>query len=326
MEALTTTNQQQITARIDQLIDRFLFEQDVKANSRQVYRNNMKAFFAWVQSAGHNLSDLTRVQILDYKTYLLQSGKSTLTVAGYLGTVRIFFEWCEGHKLYPNIAKGVRAPRDKKAFRKNPISFEQSIELMIHFNGKAGKSEAAARDSAVIHLLLVMGLRTIEVIRANIEDICFIDGRRVIMIQGKGWDEKNEAMELTNEAYEPIQRYLRMRGNPSRGPLFVSTSNNNRGQRLTTHSISYMAKAGLRAIGIDDKSVTAHSLRHTAAHNILRGGEDIFKVQGMLRHADIKTTMRYTAGMNQEMRLKDSGEGFLSRLYTEAIRERQTAA
>jgi integrase len=80
------------------------------------------------------------------------------------------------------------------------------------------------------------GLRTIEVIRASVEDITFKGGQRVFST-GKGRDEKDNFVLLTDKSYQPIE-YLATRENiKSSDPLFTSTSNNSKGERLTTRTM-----------------------------------------------------------------------------------------
>ena len=165
-------------------------------------------------------------------------------------------------------------------------------------------------------MLLRTGLRTIEVSRANIEDITFKGNQRVLVIQGKGRDEKDDFVILTDSAYKPIARYLKSRGKVNSGePLFVSNSNNNKGKRLSTRTISYIAKEGLKAIGLDNRGFTAHSLRHTTAVSILRAGGNLETAQYTLRHANPSTTQIYTATIKEEMRLQNSGEALIDKIY-----------
>ena len=98
-------------------------------------------------------------------------------------------------------------------------------------------------------------------------------------------------------------------------PLFTSTSNNSKGERLTTRSISYIAKEGLKAIGLDERAFTAHSLRHTTAVNILRAGGSLETAQFTLRHSNPATTQIYTATLNEERRIQNSGEALIDTLY-----------
>lgn len=296
--------------RIEELVDRFIEAQDVKQSSKLLYRRTLKQYFNWVESKSYLLSEIARPQLLQYKEELLSSGMSSLTVGSYITSVRRFYEWTEANKYYPNVAKGIKTPKRKQQFKKQPLLPAQATELLNYYQDKA------LRDYAIITLLLRTGLRTIEVIRASVEDITFKGSQRVLLIQGKGRDEKDNFVLLTDKTYQPIADYLATRGKVnSSEPLFTSTSNNSKGERLTTRTISYIAKEGLKAIGLDERSFTAHSLRHTTAVNILRAGGSLETAQFTLRHSNPATTQIYTATLNEERRLQNSGEALIDSLY-----------
>jgi integrase/recombinase XerC/integrase/recombinase XerD len=296
--------------RIDELVDSFIASQDVKLSSKLLYRRTLKQYFSWVTKKGYLLSEIARPEILEYKDELLLSGMSSLTVGSYITSVRRFYEWTEANKYYPNVAKGVKTPKRKQQFKKQPLLPSQATELLNYYQDKA------LREYAIIGLLLRTGLRTIEVIRASVEDITYKGSQRVLLIQGKGRDEKDNFVLLTDKTYQPIAQYLATRGNiDSSEPLFTSTSNNSKGDRLTTRTISYIAKEGLKAIGLDERSFTAHSLRHTTAVNILRAGGSLETAQFTLRHSNPATTQIYTATLNEERRLQNSGEALIDTLY-----------
>jgi integrase/recombinase XerC/integrase/recombinase XerD len=296
--------------RIEELVDSFINSQDVKLSSKLLYRRTLKQYFNWVNKKSYLLSEIARPQLLEYKDELLLSGMSSLTVGSYITSVRRFYEWTEANKIYPNIAKGIKAPKRKQQFKKQPLLPAQATELLNYYQDKA------LRDYSIISLLLRTGLRTIEVIRASVEDITFKGSQRVLLIQGKGRDEKDNFVLLTDKTYQPIADYLATRGKVnSSEPLFTSTSNNSKGERLTTRTISYIAKEGLKAIGLDERSFTAHSLRHTTAVNILRAGGSLETAQFTLRHSNPATTQIYTATLNEERRLQNSGEALIDSLY-----------
>ena len=295
---------------VKDLVDSFILSQDVKQSSKDLYRRTLKQFFNWVDKKNYLLPDLARPQILEYKEYLMASGMSSLTVGSYITSVRRFYEWTEANKFYPNVAKGVKTPKRKQQFKKQPLTPPQAKALISYYQDKA------LRDLAIVNLLLRTGLRTIEVIRANVEDIVFKGSQRVLLVHGKGRDEKDNFVLLTDKAYLPIERYLATRDKVnSSDPLFISTSNNSKGDRLTTRTISYTAKEGLKAIGLTDRSFTAHSLRHTTAVNILRAGGSLETAQFTLRHSNPATTQIYTATLNEERRLENSGEALIDNLY-----------
>jgi integrase/recombinase XerC/integrase/recombinase XerD len=295
--------------RIDELVDSFIQAQDVKESSKLLYRRTLKQYFNWVNTKSYLLSEIARPQLLEYKEDLLSSGMSSLTVGSYITSVKRFYEWTEANKFYPNVAKGIKSPKRKQQFKKQPLLPEQATELLHYYQNRA------SRDYAIVNLLLRTGLRTIEVIRASIEDITFKGSQRVLLVQGKGRDEKDNFVLLTDKTYQPIAKYLATRTATGSEPLFTSTSNNSKGERLTTRTISYIAKEGLKAIGLDERSFTAHSLRHTTAVNILRAGGSLETAQFTLRHSNPATTQIYTATLNEERRLQNSGEALIDSLY-----------
>lgn len=298
------------TQRLEELLNSFIEAQDIKPNSKQLYRRTLKQYFNWIDRKNYRLSDVARPQIIEYKEELLNSGKSSLTTGSYITAVKLFYEWTEANKYYPNIAKGVGSPKRKQQFRKQPLLPSQATELLNYYQTRA------LRDYAIVNLLLRTGLRTIELIRANVEDIVFKGSQRVLLIQGKGRDERDNFVVLTDKTYRPLEEYLRTRENSiGSSPLFISSSNNNKGDRLTTRTISYIAKEGLKAIGLNDKSFTAHSLRHSTAVNILRAGGSLETAQFTLRHSNPATTQIYTATLNEERRLQNSGEALIDSLY-----------
>ncbi len=296
--------------RIEELIEGFITAQDVKQSSKNLYRRTLKQYLSWVSKKGYLLSQIARPHILEYKEELLSSEMSSLTVASYITSVRRFYEWAEANKYYPNVAKGIKSPKRKRQFKKQPLLPDQAKELLNYYQDKA------LRDYAIVSLLLKTGLRTVEVSRANIKDIVFKGSQRVLLVQGKGRDEKDNFVILTDKTYKPIEGYLSTRENKKgSNPLFTSSSNNSKGERLTTRTISYIAKEGLKAIGLNERAFTAHSLRHTTGVNILKAGGSLETAQFTLRHSNPATTQIYTETLDEERRLQNSGEALIDSLY-----------
>lgn len=285
------------------LVASFVSTQDVKESSRNLYKRTLSQFFVWVETSGKVLANMTRVDILEYKDHLQAEGLSALTIGSYIVAVRKFYEWAEANKLYPNIAKGIKTPRRVQAFKKQHLTDSKSSELLSYFESKS------LRDFAIVNLILRTGLRTIEVVRADIGDITFKGERRILRVWGKGHTEKDDFVVLSERAYIPIANYLLTRKGAKAGePLFTSNSNQNKGGRLTTRTISQICKEGLQAIGMDGKEFTAHSLRHTTAVAILKHGGNITDVQSVLRHSSPVTSQIYTESVKEEMRLQEAPE------------------
>lgn len=288
----------------------FVAGQDIKESSRNLYLRTLKLFFEWVEKEGKQVQNLTRKDILEYKDELFTKGLSSLSVASYLTSLRKFYEWAESEKIYPNIAKGVRTPRRVQAFKKQHLTEEKSHELLEHFES------LSLRDYAIVNLILRTGLRTIEVVRADVGDITFKGNRRILRVWGKGRDTKDDFVVLTDKAYIPIKNYLctRKKSKPNE-PLFASDSHRNTGERLTTRTVSGLCKKGLKAIGLDGREFTAHSLRHTTAVAILKNGGNLTDAQTLLRHTSPTTTQIYTESIKEELRLKDAPETLIDNAF-----------
>ena len=299
------------TLNRESLLDLFISSQDRKPTTLSLYRRTMNLFFEWVDETGRNITTLTRPDLIEYKHTLEQEGKSGLTITSYLTSLRLFYQWLEAEGVYPNIAKVLNLPKRTKEFRHQPLRPQQAQELLSEVEDSGN-----LRDIALLNLLARTGIRTIEAVRADVGDIVFKGGQRVLLVKGKGRDEKDNFVILTDKTFRPIAEYLSERGcvRPT-DPLFVSESNRDKGQRMTTRSISRIAKNNLRGIGLDDKVFTAHSLRHTTAVSILRAGGTLEDCQLTLRHSNPSTTQIYTAFVDEERRLTRQAESFIDNLF-----------
>ena len=295
------------------LREAFLRGLDVKESSRRLYGRTLRQFFAWVDLEGKQLPELTKADIAEYKSHLENGLKlSPLTVGSYIVSLRKFYEWVETEGLYKNIAKGIKTPQRSRVFEKQYLSEEKSGELLEHFK------EGSLRNYAIVNLMLRTGLRTIEVSRLQIGDICYMGEKRVLKIWGKGKTEAEKGKDynfvvLTDKAYLPIRNYIEAtrKGARSGEPLFTSTSRQNKGEKLSTRTISGLCKEGLKSIGLDGNEYTAHSLRHTTASLLLGHGQTLLAVQHVLRHASVNTTQRYTKQKERELRLIEAPENAL---------------
>ena len=152
--------------RPSDLVERFLASQDTKQTSKETYRRGLMRFMGWIIREG--IQDPTREDILAYKGFLRNQDLSSSTLSSYLVAVRKFFEWTEGVKIYPNVAKGIKGARRSRGFRKDSLTIPQIKELL---GGIDRSTLRGKRDYALINLLIRTGVRTIEVTRADVGDI-----------------------------------------------------------------------------------------------------------------------------------------------------------
>lgn len=295
------------------LIEQFILTQDVAPSSRRTYRQSLKQFFTWL-STDQDAATPSRETILRYKESLDLRQLRPFTRSSYLVAIRKFFEWAEGQKLYPNIAKGIKGlRRTAKMHQKSALSFDQIDTLL---NSIKKTTEQGLRDYALINLLCRTGLRLIEIKNANIEDLDHkSDGIVVLWVRGKGRDGKDDFVVVTDEALDPLTEYLKKRGPKELyEPLFTSVSDRNAGKRLTTFSLSRIIKQRLRGINLNSRRLSAHSLRHTFGVMAIKAGASLYEVQLAMRHTSPATTEIYLGDIEQAKRLEGGPEQRISEL------------
>ena len=157
------------------------------------------------------------------------------------------------------------------------------------------------------------GLRTIELNRALYGDISTAGDNTVLHIQGKGHTEKTEYIVIAPQVEAALREYIKATGGrTAEQPIFISTSNNNRGQALSSKSISDILKGIMVNAGFNSDKLTAHSLRHTAITLVLMGnGGNLAEAQAFSRHENIATLMIYNHAI-EKSRAKENSAGYVS--------------
>ena len=209
-------------------INRFVKFLDVAPLTVQAYTSGLKQFFTYLASNGIKQPD--RNSVIEFKKYLIENNRKNSTIALYLSGLKRFFAFLENEGLYSNITIGVKAPKIDRGHKKDAFSGTQIKEVMTTINTNTLEG---IRNFAMLGLITTAGLRTIEIVRANVEDLRLNAGQWVLYVQGKGRTDKGEFVHVTSKVLKAIRAYLKARGNvnPSE-PLFVSHSRRNKGSRL----------------------------------------------------------------------------------------------
>ena len=297
MNELNNFNQNNVieSKRIDNtLLKRFLEYLDASEKTVQTYTRALRQFFKFLYE--NNITQPQRTDVLAFRDNLKDKGRKPATIKSYIVAVRLFFQWTNQEGLYPNIAEKIKGAKLDQAHKKDYLTVDQIKDVL---NSIDTSTLTGARDYAIIVLMVTGGLRTIEVSRADMDDMRNVGNSPALYIQGKGREEKTEYVKLPLQVFKAIGRYREML-EKQYDVLFVSTSNNNKGQRLTTRSISGIVKKRLKEAGYTSNRLTAHSLRHTAGTLNLMNGGTLEETQQLLRHSNINTTMIYLHHLERE--------------------------
>lgn len=273
--------------------------------TKDTYKRALKQFFIYIADQG--IQNPTRLDVVNYRSWI-ESHEDTATgelithkpatIQLYMQAVKLFFSWTESEGLYPNIAKNVKGAKLDRSHKKDYFTADQIKTIL---EGIDTTTLQGKRDYAIFVLTVTGGLRDIEIVRANVEDLGTAGGNSVLYVQGKGHQERAEYIKLPAHTERVIRDYLRERGTcKPNEPLFTGTGNRNKGGRLTTKSVSRLIKRYMVNAGYDNERWTAHSLRHTAVTLSLQAGNSLEETQQFARHSNIATTMIYNHALQKE--------------------------
>lgn len=150
----------------------------------------------------------------------------------------------------------------------------------------ATQAYLAARDQAMVALMVYAGLRVAELAQLTLGDVELGErSGRVAVRLGKG--EKNRSVPLSALARSLVAPWLELRAGAALGDrLFVDPKG-------APVSVRGLQKRVERIAERSGTQFTAHRLRHTFAKRMSDAGTPINQVQRLMGHGDIRTTTVY---------------------------------
>ncbi len=178
--------------------------------------------------------------------------------------IRRFLKWLGIRILVPNVKKPPR--------RINVLSSDEIEKLY-----KAVKDPL---DKIILDLLLDTGLRSRELVNLKVRDIDLNEG--VIIVKEAKYGKERRVI-MTRKTLEELKAWINLR----------NLSEDDKVIPLTYSGLYKRLKRLAKRAGIDPGKMHPHILRHTFATMAIRKGMNIFSLQRLLGHSDIKTTQVY---------------------------------
>ncbi|WP_454043930.1 tyrosine-type recombinase/integrase [Cellulosimicrobium sp. Marseille-Q8652] len=162
------------------------------------------------------------------------------------------------------------------------------------------------RDRLVVALLLVLGPRVSELVRADVDDFAREPGRTRWRIHGKGGHVRTvelspplaDALEEYLARLRPVLRARRPSDPDAQRALLLSW----RGRRVDAQAVRALLRRCVdRMPDQYRREATPHALRHTTATLLAADGWDVKVVAELLGHASIATTGVYLDRIEGEL-------------------------
>ena len=280
-------------------LDYLTSERGLSGNTISAYGNDLYQLVDVLEERGHlpqgnnKWESVDQPQLTQYALELQERGYSPTTRARKIASARSLFNFLLDEGIVSHDpTEYLTSPRIGRALPKS-LSEEETVLLLQE--AAKGNTFETQRDVAMIELMYATGMRVSEVVSLDVSDLSLSE--RQVRCLGKGFKER--LINLHEQAIEALEAYLkearpqlisqRKKDAERENALFL----NQRGERLTRQGFWLILKGCGRKANIKTP-VTPHTLRHSFATHMLRGGASLRYVQEILGHASISTTQVYT--------------------------------
>ncbi|MGA2285965.1 MAG: site-specific tyrosine recombinase XerD [Dehalococcoidia bacterium] len=281
--------------QVGQFLHYLSVEKGSSANTIAAYSIDLTQFRGYLSASRNGNGDtlwggVNRAAVIEYISDLKRRQYAEATVARKIAAIKAFFAFLhqvEGVvKQNPTENVGFRVPKSLP----KPLSIKEVDELLEQPARVA--TPEAKRDKAMLELLYATGMRVTELVSLDMSSIHTNADAPHVRCMGKG--SKERTIPIHKDALEAVEEYLNdSRPRLARDSQELALFLNRRGDRLTRQGFWLILKGYAKKAAIN-KSVTPHTLRHSFATHMLRGGAPLRNVQELLGHANMSTTQVYT--------------------------------
>lgn len=278
-------------------------------NTQELYAIHLRQLLAKVGDV--ELTDLTQTAVMQFWAWYLNDYRPHTFSPGAPDTARVasstaYNAYCALHAFFGFAAETLQLPRPDVAL-KAPRKLSPEIQpftdaelrrllacaerLPVTRSGQhySIHRHTAARDVAIILVLLDTGMRVSELCRLKVGDYNAATGELSLVPWGTGKKSKGRVVYLGKRSKTALWRWLARDDQHTSGELlFVSAD----GSPLTRNGVRIMLSRVGKAAGV---KAHPHRFRHTAAIQFLRNGGDVFTLQRLLGHTTLDMVRRYLA-------------------------------
>jgi len=262
-------------------------ERNYTANTVEAYRNDLAHLERYMKREGLTPETVRREHLEHFAATLHEHGIGPSSQARILSGVRSFFKYLQMEGYISDDPSELLEWPHLGEHLPEVLTTEEidRMEAAIDLSKPEGQ-----RNKAIIEVLFSCGLRVSELTALKLSDLFMSDN--FVRIKGKG--RKERLVPISAKAVKELKLWFidrdRMNIKPGEEDFVFL---NRRGAHLTRTMILIMIKRCAEAAGIE-KTVSPHTLRHSFATALLKGGADLRAIQMMLGHESISTTEIYT--------------------------------
>ena len=247
----------------------------------------LRRFYEWrlVQRPLASLAEITLADLRAYQTAGAAAGRAPQTddktLRSVLGLLRQAAD--QGQPVDASVFRLEPRPQPDSLPRHLSESEAQCLERFV--SARLASPDTAVRlENACYFVLAHTGLRASECVDLLFQDLD-LPGGRLIIRQGKGL--RDRVVYLSDPARQALQHYLAGQARLPAAPLFTYANGRPISYGWLWQHITQLGEAAAVT------GLTPHRLRHTLATRLLNSGMELSRIQKLLGHQHIDTTLIY---------------------------------
>lgn len=271
---------------------RFLtLEQARSKNTVAAYVRDLSQYFEYL--AKLNICEPGSISSEVAQNYVESLDGAPTTIARRVSSIKNFHRFLVQEAVVSDDIASVLKPPALPARLPKALSISEVQTLLSSIDHD---SPTSLRDRALLEFLYGTGARISEALALTVDDVLDENLRTAGMVKLTGKGNKQRIIPVGSYARQAVDSYL-TRARPvlvSRKAwftpiLFVG----NRGAALSRQNAWLILRSASRKAGLGEV-LSPHTLRHSFATHVLRGGADVRVVQELLGHSSVSTTQLYT--------------------------------
>ena len=274
-------------------------EKGLSKNTVSAYSLDVKLILEWLTKKNIDIFKANEKDFIGYFTFLKSKNYKPNSLIRKLSSISQFYQTLKEERyINSNPLNNLETSKKEKKLPK-ALSEDQVFMLLSKAkenyndikNDTLLKQMRPLRTLTVLEILYSTGMRITELISLPLAD--FVQIHDKIQIKGKGGVYRIVA--FNSESQKVIVEWLNLRSS-------LKVFENNRYMFPKTNSKDFVSRQSVykdvlelsKSVGINNKEVSPHKIRHSFATHLLNRGADLRSLQKFLGHADISTTEIYT--------------------------------
>lgn len=271
-----------------------LAEKRVTHNTFLSYSSDLSQFLGFLTNHQLQITQLSLAELKDFIQTIYAVGSGACTVKRKISVIKAFFAYLNRTYQLIDIAADLIIPKIEKKLPR--YLSQEEVHKLLEIAAQE-KSPQGIRNSTMLYLLYVSGMRISELTQLKISDVhCEND---MVLVNGKGG--KQRIVPVPEIMIAKIKEYLltvyqllthQNTTNQTNQYLFPVIYSG-KIKPISRQAFWIILKKIVKKAGID-RVISPHQLRHSLATHLLKNGADLRSLQLLLGHENLATVEIYT--------------------------------